>query len=101
LNRYLLQRARSNADIAFLASSVLGGGVPVARFQQLFLLGMQQGKQSAAELASFAWTFNQGQRIIKDGKALDSAEENIAELEKVAQQFVSKRLPILKALQII
>jgi SAM-dependent methyltransferase len=101
LNRYLLQRARSNADIAFLASCVLGGGVQVTRFQQLFLLGMQQGKQSAAELASFTWTFNQGQRIIKDGKTLESAEENIAELEKVAQQFVTKRLPILKALEII
>jgi SAM-dependent methyltransferase len=101
LNRHLLQRARSNTDAAFLGSHVLGGGVPVGRFQQLFLLGMEQGKQSPAELANFAWTFNQGQRLVKDSKALESAEENIAELEKIAQQFIVKRLPILKLLEVI
>jgi hypothetical protein len=101
LNQHLLRRARSSADIAFLASPVIGGGVPVTQFEQLFLLGMQEGKRSAAELAAFAWTFSQGRGIAKEGKVLNSAEENIAELEKIAQYLTSKRSAILKALKVI
>jgi SAM-dependent methyltransferase len=101
LNQHILRRARSNADLAFLASPVIGGGVPVVRFQQLLLLAMQEGKQRPAEQAAFAWSFNQGQRFIKDGKPLDSPEENIAELEKMADHLTAKRLPILKALKVI
>jgi hypothetical protein len=42
----------------------------------------------------------QGQRLIKDGQALESAEENLAELTRQAQAFAEQRLPLLKALQI-
>jgi SAM-dependent methyltransferase len=101
LNQHLLRRARSSADISFLASPVTGGGVLVTQFEQLFLLGMQEGKGSAAELAAFAWRFSQGQGIVKDGKVLNSAEENIAELEKIAQSFMSKRLVNLKVLSVV
>jgi Predicted methyltransferase regulatory domain len=101
LNQHLLRRARSNADITFLASPVTGGGVPVTQFEQLFLLGMQEGKRSATELAAFAWTFNQGRGITKDGKVFKSAEENIAELDRIAQYFASERVAILKALEVI
>jgi hypothetical protein len=42
----------------------------------------------------------QGQSILKDGKALATAEENLAELTAQAAAFGEKHLPILKALQI-
>jgi hypothetical protein len=42
----------------------------------------------------------QGQKLVKEGKALETAEENIAELTQQAQTFAQKQLPILKALQI-
>ena len=42
----------------------------------------------------------QGQRLLKEGKTLETAEANLAELTTQATEFADKRLPILKALQI-
>jgi SAM-dependent methyltransferase len=103
LNRYLCERARSVGDIHFLASPVIGGGVFVPRFHQLFLLALQLGKKSEAEQAAFTWGLlsAQGQRGVKDGKVLETPEENIAELTEMARQFATKRLPVLRALAVL
>lgn len=102
LNRQLCHDARSTGDISFLASPVTGGGVVVPRFNQLFLLATQQGKKSVEEQVRYAWSIlqAQGQRLMRDGKALESAEDNQASLSKMAQEFNAERLPILKALEI-
>jgi hypothetical protein len=103
LNRYLCERARSVGDIQFLASPEIGGGVPVPRLHQLFILALQLGKASEAEQAAFAWELlsAQGQRVSKDGKALESPEENIAELTISAREFAIKRLPVLRAVGVV
>ena len=79
-----------------------GGGVTVSRFRQLFLLAIAQGKKQPTEWARLMWQIllSQGQKIIKEGKTLESSEENIAELTEQAQSFADKQLPILKALQV-
>ncbi len=102
LNLHLCQRAGSNNDISYLASPVTGGGVPVTRFQQLFLLAAKANRKSPEEQAKFAWEIlvPQGQRIVKDGKPLNKPEENIAELKRQATEFAEKRLPMLKALEV-
>lgn len=98
-NTAVMKRAQSSADLQFLASPVTGGGVSVDRFAQLFLLGRQQ-KQ--ADPTQFAWAVleSQGQRILKDGKTLQTAEENRAELRLRYDQFVTKQLPVLEQLGI-
>jgi hypothetical protein len=102
INSYLKNRARGSGDVSFLASPLTGGGVTVGRFQQLFLLAIESGAKSAPDLGKFAWEIlgGQGQRIIKDGKTLETAEENLAELSLQAKDFLEGGLPILKALQI-
>lgn len=102
LNQYILSRAKGSNDFNYLASPVTGGGISVGRFQQLFLLAYKEGKKLPAELAQAAWgtLAQQGQKIIKDGKPLEDAEENIKELNAQAIIFIDKQLPILKALQI-
>lgn len=102
LNQAICMRSRSTADINYLASPVIGTGVAVGRMEQLFLLGLGQGKSSAADLAGHVWGVLQlqGQRIIKDGKTLEAAEENVSHLTGLAQLFLDKRLGILKALEI-
>lgn len=102
LNVHLIDKARGSSDISYLASPVTGGGVTVGRFQQLFLLAMSQGKKQPAEWAQVVWQIlaAQGQKIVKEGKTLESAEENIAELTLQATTFAEKQLPILKALQV-
>lgn len=102
LNAYLINKARGNGDIIYLASPVTGGGINVDRFQQLFLLGFSQGVRDPVEFAKQVWQVvsSQGQKLIKEGKTLETLEENIAELTSQAKIFIEKRLPILKALQI-
>lgn len=100
LNSHLIDKSRGMGEIGFLASPMIGGGVPVGRFQQLFLLAIRQGKQNPSDWAFVAWEYlsKQGQRIVKEGKRLESAEENLAELSTQAIEFAEKRLPILRAL---
>ena len=75
----------------------------MARFPQLFLLALSQGKKQPADWVQFTWALldAQGQRIIKDGKTLPTPEENIAELTEQAQVFATKQLQMLRALQVI
>jgi len=101
-NAYLCQKARGSNDISYLVSPVTGGGIAVNRFQQLFLVSIAQDKTQPAEWAQYVWQIlvGQGQKLLKEGKALDTAEENLSELTTQAQTFALKQLPILKALQI-
>ena len=100
INAHLLDRARGSNDITFLASPVAGGGVAVGRFQQLFLKAAGLGLKTPGEWAKLCWDVlaGQGQRIMKDGKALETPAENIAELTTQAQAFADKQLPALKAM---
>jgi hypothetical protein len=102
LNTHLLMKARSSSEIGYLTSPVTGGGVEVDRFGQLFLLALQLGKKKPEEWVSDVWGVLaiQGQRIVKEGKILESPEQNLAELKEKAANFAEKKLPILKALQI-
>ena len=102
LNRHLLHQARHSGAMAHLASPMSGGGIAVNRFQQLFLLARSNGRKTPEEWAQYAWNIlsAQGQHLLKDGKALSSTEENVAELTRQAQDFSAKSLPILAALQI-
>jgi len=102
LNQHLCQQARFENRIETLASPVTGGGLSVGRFQQLFLTAIKQGKKQPSEWAQHAWQIlaSQGQSIMKEGKALSTAEENLAELTTQADDFAEKTLVILKALKI-
>lgn len=102
LNQHLCQQSAYESKISLLSSPLTGGGVVVERFQQLFLVALRQGKKQPAEWAQWAWqTLSvQGQRLLKEGKALETAEENIAELTLQATTFAERKLPILKALRV-
>lgn len=102
VNQYICNKARGGNDIIYLASPVIGGGIQVNRFQQLFLLAIAQGRKQPSEWMNYAWQIlsAQNQRLIVEGKTLETVEENIAELTKQAHSFAEKQLPVLKALQI-
>ena len=102
LNRDLCERARSSANFMFLASPLIGAGIPVNRQQQLILLAAHKGRKTPSEQGKFVWEAlaAQGQRVVKDGKVLEFPEENLSELSAQATEFSEKRAPILKALGI-
>lgn len=103
LNLQLCKRALLSNKIQVLASPVTGGGVPVSRFQLLFLISIKQGRKQPAEWAQLAWGVlaEQGEVLIKDNQPLTTAEENIAELTEQAEAFAEQSLVVLKALNII
>ena len=100
LNRHLWQRARHGGEVSFAASPVIGGGVVLGRFHQLFLLAREQGQATPGEWAASVWKtlLAQGQRLLKDGTPIIAEEENIAELNRQAAAFAEKNLPVLQAL---
>lgn len=102
-NQFLMNKARSSADISYLASPVTGGGLTMGRFQQIFVSSMLAGKKSPEDWAQDAWKVlkMQGQRIIKEGQTLETDEANLAELNAQAQEFNQSRLAMLKSLKIV
>lgn len=103
LNAHLIQKARSHTELSYLASPVSGGGIMVNRFYQLFLLALSQSRKQPADWAQFAWQILsvQNQKLVREGVTLDSPEDNLAELTRLAHTFASRHLPILKALQVV
>lgn len=99
LNARLCAMARHTEEAGALASPVTGGGVEVARIDQLFLLARIHGHDDAGAWASFAGAVldAQGQRILRHGKPLAS-EEHAQVLLSQAQTFAGERLPVLRAL---
>ncbi|MDP3007616.1 MAG: class I SAM-dependent methyltransferase [Methylococcales bacterium] len=100
LNLYLCHKARGSSELSTLASPVTGGGIAVSRFLQLFLLAKAQGYTQPEQWAQFVWSLlaMQNQCVIKDGVALQSEQENLAELMMQAHAFANKQLPIFMAL---
>lgn len=102
LNAYILQQVRGNIDYRYLASPVSGAAVLVERVEMLFLAARQAQLQTQTEWIDFAWKVLESNKqvLLKDGKTLDTMQENLAELEELALKFVSKKLPILKMLKV-
>jgi len=102
LNAHLIERARISGDVSVLASPVLGGGVSVGRFGQMFLGARAKGAKKPADWAKQAWTTlaQQNQSIVKDGEVLKTAEANLEELAAQAKTFAEGSLSTLRRLQV-
>jgi hypothetical protein len=102
LNQELLRACALGKDIAVLASPVTGGGIPVSNLHQLFLASAGSGKSDPEEWARDAWEILRvkGHQVVKDGRALQSPEENLGELLANARELSARRLPVLKSLGI-
>lgn len=71
-------------------------------FHHLFLQGFQNGHDTPTELAAFVWQIlqMQGQKVVKDVRVLETAEENIDQLKTEAEAFSGRNLRLLQALKI-
>lgn len=97
-NTAVMKRALTSADLVNLAVPAIGGALAVDRFCQLFLLA----EQERAEPVRFAWDalLRIGQRIIKEGKALETEEDNLAELKSRFEAFQPQR-ELLRSLGVV
>ena len=99
-NKAVMTRSLSSSELQFLASPVTGGGFQIDRFGQMFLLSMQQKQSDPVQFALNALTA-MGERILKDGKPIEAADESIAKLRELYSTFETKHVPVLKQLGII
>ena len=97
-NTAIMRRARFSTELSQLASPVTGGGVSVGRFSQLFLLAAQEGHDDPVR---YVWDLltGQGHRLIKEGKIIEDADANLAELKALHETFVQQQLPVLRQLK--
>lgn len=97
-NKEVIERARFSHDISFLANPTTGAGTQVNRFQQLFTAARLDGIRELDEWALEAWRVisKQGQKVVKDNIALETEEENLAELRSAAEKFAETQLPLLQ-----
>lgn len=100
LNRKLCQLAAEGLEQGALASPVTGGAITADRFHQLFLLAYQDGQRRPQDWARGAHSvlLSLGQRIVIEGKAVESDQQQLAELERRAGKFGEFLLPIFQAL---
>lgn len=95
-NAHVLELARGGDTISALAAPVLGSGVETERVERLFLLALRQESDPVA----FAWSVlsGRGERLVRDGRLLSSAADNLEELGDRWHRFGRERLPVLQAL---
>ena len=103
LNQTLIEKAKYSGDIQYLASPVTGGGIVVNRVEQLILSNLIQGKKDSNDLVQSTWSILnlQNHKLVKDGAAIQSDEDNLAEMSRLVSEFKETRLPILKALEVL
>ena len=99
MNRQLLQMSRSNSGLSYLISPVIGGPIHIGRINHLLVAGRQAGLQSAEQLADYALEalFDQGKRVLVEGKSLETREENRTALVSNAADLLG-RLSLFKEL---
>lgn len=102
LNGYIENKARGGGEMNCVASPVTGGGVPLGRFPSLWAKALSEGIDNVEGLANYVWAIlqAQGQSLVIKGERITDPAENIAELQRGAQEFLDKQLPILRALKV-
>jgi SAM-dependent methyltransferase len=101
-NSHILEATRSKCDITVLASPVTGGGFGIGRVDQLLLLAHREGATTPEQFAASVWACmsRQNERLTKEGKVIETREENLDVLRQNAELFTRNLLPVLKALAI-
>jgi SAM-dependent methyltransferase len=97
-NRVVQEKAFISEEMNYLASPLIGTGVAVSPLEQMLLVA----KSKNEDPVKFIWEkfSSQGKRFVKEGKVLETPEENIAHLESAALEFYTNRFPTLQKLGI-
>ncbi|TBW36583.1 methyltransferase domain-containing protein [Siculibacillus lacustris] len=103
LNRRLLDRVRDGDEVKFLASPVLGCGLPVDHVHLLFILAREAGHESADAIAAHAWEAltARGRSLVADGRAITDPDAGRARMKVLVEGFLEARLPVLTALEAV
>ncbi|MGV7123216.1 class I SAM-dependent methyltransferase [Sphingopyxis sp. 550A] len=97
LNQELCRRSKYGAGANNLAAPRIGAAVTVSRVQQLILLALSDSVKDV-EATVWGWLSSQGERLVSDGKPLETPEENIEEIRKLRKDVSARLVPLLRRL---
>jgi len=103
LNMHVCTLALSSPEFQQLVSPVTGGAIAVDSMQMMFILARAQGQNDVEQWAQFAHAAlaRQGRRLLVDGKAAESDEQQSRTLMTRAVSFRDTTLPILRTLGVV
>ena len=103
LNSFFCTRSQFGPRVDFLTSPVTSAALYVSRFEQMFISVFKNNYSTADRIAAQVWKKlkSQDEKIVSEGKVLDTDQENIKFLEQQASQFLKEKLPVLVKLQIV
>ena len=102
LTTHLMAQSQYDSNVAVLPCPITAGGLTLTRVEQLLALSAGAGADLPNDWAESAWRClkQQGEKIVKDGKTLESDLENLNELKRAADAF-AQRLPLLRRLKVL
>ena len=101
LNKFFRKCSNYENKVSFLVSPISSTAISMNRFEQLFLTALEENLSKPEELAKFVWgkLKLQGEKIVSDGKVMQSDEDNINHLVGLATKFLSSKLTELTRLE--
>ena len=98
-NQAVVAASRYDTQWGHLASPLTGAALTTNRFQLMFLDARARGETSPDAWGAFAHRqlVAQGVSLVKEGKKLETPEENLAELQRQAREFSERELPVFRA----
>ncbi|RIQ67905.1 methyltransferase domain-containing protein [Bordetella avium] len=102
INRLILRQAKHNDALQYLANPATGGGFSIDRIARLLILARETSSHPE-DWVQATWSIlkQNGQRLLKEGEALETEDDNIEHLRSIAQHFERNRLPLLRAMGIL
>ena len=102
MNKYLVNEAISKNEVNYLVSPLTLTGIPLNKFEKLFLKALSEQHKTEDSIAQYVWNLlgPQGHRVVKEGKTLETAEENIEHLRQEAEKFLATKVELLKNLEV-
>lgn len=103
LNNFIIDQASDRGDMNFLVSPVTRSGVRVGRIEQLIIATMRSGSTKVDEICDqiLKSLSNRGEKLLKDGKVLETHQENLDELKLQCDAFLNSRIHLIRNLKIM
>ena len=104
LNEAVAERALAGEAYRYLAAPGIGNGIAANDVDSVALsVLMDGGVASARDLAAGVWArfSGGGRRMVRDGKAVDSDAENVAELEGRVAPVLANSVPLWRTLGLL
>ena len=93
-----MAQSKYGVDVNVLASPIIGEDCSLAESINSLSWRLWKARNLPKDWAAFAWEHLQqiGQSLLRDGKAVNSEEDNLAELNRLAEEFKSKGLKLAR-----